>query len=133
MYSSTALIYENTMIISADLKSKLVDIDALYESKVGFEPQSNKSALIIFESFQEQVESVDANKIESDFKLHKADANHLYSTIALKAKTESFYTQSAVLFTYWMLYTKKRRVKNHWPLDHRLLEKLANDAGVSLD
>ena len=107
-------------------------MDSLYENFTAFKPSNHKSSLTVWDAYEDLV---DENLIESiqGQLLSVSDYSTLKDTIVLEYPRNAFYQQSIVLFVYWMLLYRKRRLIRDWPLQRNLLEMLATDVGQSLE
>ncbi|MFP8968429.1 GTP pyrophosphokinase family protein [Pokkaliibacter sp. CJK22405] len=104
-------------------------LNGLYESYTGMRPNFQKSSLVIWEDYKRFIDGDLIDKI-NDF-LSKNSV--LVDIIKTRYRFNSIYEQSVVLFIYWMLHKKRRRLVQDWPLSRDILEFLANDLGVALD
>lgn len=104
-------------------------LDALYVNKTGLRPLLQKSSLIVYDTYER---FLDENLLESVSKFLSEHA-FLSEKINERYFSQVFFRQSAVLFVYWMMKMKKRRLLQDWPLSRALLGDIANDLGVSID
>ncbi|TOO37894.1 hypothetical protein, partial [Vibrio parahaemolyticus] len=44
-----------------------------------------------------------------------------------------FYSQSVSIFTFWLALKRRNRLLEDWPLERKILERVASDAGVSIE
>lgn len=107
-------------------------IDSLYENFTGLKPSNNKSSLTVWDAYEDLVDGKLIGSIQRQL-LNLSDYSTLKDTIVLEYPGNAFYQQSIVLFVYWMLLYRKRRLIRDWPLQRNLLEMLATDVGQSLE
>lgn len=104
-------------------------LDSLYLTLTGINPHSQKSSIVIWDVFEK---FIDENLIDNIQKLlNDPKYSFLPDSIKKQYPKNSFYQQGVILFIYWMLIAKKRRLLADWPFQRELLEPLANDLGVS--
>lgn len=102
-------------------------LDGLYLSFTGLHSHAQKSSITIWDEFEQ---FIDANLVDKVGEF--IDKNRFLSGIIKERYCKShLYQQSVVLFLYWMLKNKKRRLLNDWPFPKELLEPLATDLGVN--
>lgn len=104
-------------------------LDGLYFTLTGFKSHNQKSSLVIWEEFEEIIDEKLIDSIQSFLK--KSDYTHLPQIIKDRYSENILYQQSTVLFLYWMMVNKKRRLLADWPLSRELLQPLGVDLGVS--
>ncbi len=104
-------------------------LDALYESFTSMAPHTSKSSITIWDEFEELIDENLVEGIQTTINQH----SFLADVIREKYSENVFYQQSTVLFVYWMLKKRKRKLLNSWPLHEAVLEPLANDLGVSTE
>lgn len=104
-------------------------LDGLYFSLTEIKSYTQKSSIVIWDEYDQ---FVDENLVENIEKL-LASPSYGFLSVSIKNKYSEniFYQQSTVLFIYWMLKNKKRRLLENWPFQRELLEPLAVDMGVS--
>ncbi len=104
-------------------------LDGLYLTLTGIKPYSQKSSIVIWDVFEK---FIDENLIDNIQKLiNDPKYNVLPDIIKSRYPKNSFYQQGVILFIYWMLIAKKRRLLKDWPFQRELLEPFAVDLGVS--
>ena len=103
-------------------------LDALYFSSTRIKPNTQKSILTILDEFEDLVNDNLINSIESYINKNPEIAE----IIQEKYSESALYKQSTVLFLYWMLKRKKKKLLAGWPFDRSLLAPLANDIGVGI-
>lgn len=104
-------------------------LDSLYLSFIEMTPHSQKSALTIWDEFEDLINN---ELVENIQKFIVDDNAFLKNIIQHKYSDNIFYQQSTVFFVYWMLKKKKQRLLSDWPLAREILEPLAVDLGVSI-
>lgn len=102
-------------------------LDGIYASFVGINPHNQKSALVIWDSFEQFAD----DKLIDEIQTLLGDNKFLSEIIKKKFHESAFYQQGVVLFVYWMLKKRRQRLLSDWPLSRDLLEPLAIDVGVS--
>lgn len=103
-------------------------LDGLYRSMTGLQSYSLKSSIVIWDQFEQLIDDQLVDNIQSE--LSKIDS--LPEIIKSRYGDSALYQQSIVLFIYWMLKKKKRRLLKDWPFSRDMLEPLANDLGISI-
>lgn len=104
-------------------------LDGLYLSLTGIKSHAQKSSIVVWDEYEQ---FIDADLVDNIQKLFsKPELSFLSNTIRDRYSENVFYQQSTVLFIYWMLINKKRRLLENWPFQHELLEPMAVDIGVS--
>jgi len=104
-------------------------LDGLYLSLTGIKSHAQKSSIVVWDTYEKFVDENLFESIQSMFKDSKY--NGLPETIKNRYSENIFYQQSIVLFIYWMLVNKKRRLLQDWPFNRELFEPLAVDLGVN--
>ena len=105
-------------------------LDSIYENHVGSSPlQAQKSSIVVFDVFDELVDGPFISKLETFI-----DKNsHIADVIKKGRSSNPFYSQSVILFVYYLIKRKKSTLLQNWPLNINIVEKLAVDIGASLD
>jgi len=103
-------------------------LDGVYFSSTGLKSYNQKSAIAIWDEFEQFVDENLIVEIQSML----LDHPFLLDTVRKQYSQNVFYQQSTILFVYWMLKKKKRRLLTDWPFAQRILEPLANDLGINL-
>lgn len=103
-------------------------LDSLYRSFTELEPYTQKSSLVIWDAYEQFIESDLIEKIQEMVRHN----TFLAEVVRNKYGENVFYQQSTVLFVFWMLERHKRRLLQDWPLSREALDMLAVDIGVSL-
>lgn len=107
-------------------------LDEMYKQFTGLPSLPSKSSLVIWDTYESFIDEQLIKNISKAVVLNK-DYSSLNDTIKIGAQSNSFYQQSCVLFVYWMLLKRRKALIAEWPLQWKLLERLASDVGVSLD
>lgn len=106
-------------------------LDGLYRGFTEISPHTQKSTLIIWDEFEGQITEDLIENIQSQL-VNDSKYDFLSEKIKDRYADHVLYQQSVVLFLYWMLIFKKRRLLQDWPFSNQVLENLANDVGVSI-
>lgn len=102
-------------------------LDRLYRNITGVSPHNQKSSIVIWDAFEQFLDSSLIDKIEEFVEQN----SHISDVIKCRYREGNLYHQSVVIFVYWLLKTKRKRLLTDWPLPKETLEPLANDMGVS--
>ncbi|MCE9661927.1 hypothetical protein LY622_00590 [Halomonas sp. M5N1S17] len=102
-------------------------LDGIYCSVTGYKPHNQKSSIVIWDAFEQ---FLDQDLIDSIQDLVEKNP-HIPEAIKSRYMKGNLYQQSVVLFVYWLLKKKRRRLLSDWPLPKETLDPLANDMGVS--
>lgn len=104
-------------------------LDALYFSLTNMKSCTQKSSIVVWDEYEQFIDKDIAKKIEEFF----ADPTYNFLSGSIKENyyKNIFYQQSTVLFIYWMLKHKNRRLIENWPFQRELLEPMAIDMGVN--
>lgn len=103
-------------------------LDGIYYSLIDIKSHNQKSSIVIWDEFEQ---FVDANLVD-EIQYMLNDHKFLTDLIKTQYSQNVLYQQSTILFVYWMLRKKKRRLLNDWPFPKEMLEPLANDLGINL-
>ena len=103
-------------------------LDGLYFSITGIKSHTQKSSITIWNEFEQLidehlVDSIQAMLSENDF---------LSGVIKKQYSKSALHQQSTVLFVYWMLKKRKKRLLEDWPFPREILEPLAGDLGINI-
>ncbi|MUK26217.1 GTP pyrophosphokinase [Aliivibrio fischeri] len=102
----------------------------IYIKHTGTKPAPvQKSSLVILDEFECLIDNETLKKID----LLMDKYNFISQVIKDKTPDYPFYNQSVVVFVYWLIYRKKNRLLENWPLDRKIIETLATDISISLD
>jgi ppGpp synthetase/RelA/SpoT-type nucleotidyltranferase len=117
----------NTPVAKFNIIPKL---DALYEEYTDHQPLTHKSALIVWDEFED---FVDENLVETirDFFSDGGRGAGINFSINKKYNSSGIYQQSVVLFLYWLVAVKRSQTFERWPLYHEDFTTLATDLGIS--
>jgi ppGpp synthetase/RelA/SpoT-type nucleotidyltranferase len=107
--------------------SILERLDGLYLSSTDIKPHTQKSSIIIWDEFEQFIDENLVDNIQAMLTKNE----FLSETIKKRYIENVFYHQSTILFVYWMLKKKKKRLLADWPFPKEILEPLAVDIGVS--
>lgn len=111
---------------------KIIDrLDGVYQSFTGNRSHNQKSSITVWDEFQDLIDDDLISNIQSQL-INADDFKYLSQIIKTRYADGGFYQQSTVLFLYWMLKFKKRRLLRDWPFSKGVLEPLASDLGVSI-
>lgn len=104
-------------------------LDNLYMALTKNRPNNQKSTLLILDTFKELI------KPDTIERLHQfiEDTPELESLIQDGKKESSFFEQGVIIFVYWLIKRRKSTLEKEWPLDWRLIQKMATDLGVALE
>ncbi|MBE95809.1 hypothetical protein [Marinobacter sp.] len=102
-------------------------LDAIYSSLTGYQPHNQKSAIVIWDAFEQFLNEDLIDSIQDFIERNP----YIPEAIKTRYNFSKLYQQSVVLFVYWLLKTKRQRLLRDWPLPKETLEPLANDVGVS--
>lgn len=104
-------------------------LDSLYRSLTKLEPNTQKSALVLWDQFEQFVDEEIISKVQEMMKRNP----FIIEIIKERYKDDAFYQQSTVLFAFWLLKKKTKRTLLDWPLSRSILELIALDLGVSIE
>ena len=104
-------------------------LDQLYMTLIKEKPNNQKSAILILDTFKK---TIDADIISRLYKFVE-DTPELESLIRDGKNKSSFYEQSVTIFVYWLIKRRKSILQKEWPLEWRIIQKMAADIGVSLE
>ena len=105
----------------------LTRLDGLYMCATKIKSHTQKSSIIIWDTFERFVDGNLVDKIQSMLN----DNTFLSDAIVRRYGEYAIYQQSTVLFVYWLLKNKKNRLLNDWPFPKKILDPLAIDLGIS--
>lgn len=105
-------------------------LDELYGRYVGSNAlQAQKSSIVILDEFDHIIDEQFLDVLENFLKKQ----SHLADVIRTGCINNPFYSQSVILFVYFLIKKKKNILLRDWPLNMAIIEKLAVDIGASLD
>ncbi|TCV82685.1 GTP pyrophosphokinase [Sulfurirhabdus autotrophica] len=104
-------------------------LDGLYLSLTGIKSHLQKSSIVIWDEYEQFIDDKLFDNIQ--ILLTNPKYSYLPDTIKNRYPENVFYQQSTILFIYWMLIYRKRRLLENWPFQRELLEPLAVDLGMS--
>lgn len=104
-------------------------LDSIFFKNTELKPISQRSSLVIYDTFEQ---FLDDSTLQSIIEFSQINS-FIFEKIKDRYFSEVFFKQSVVLFVYWMMRNKKRRLNQDWPLSRSLLENIANDLGISID
>ena len=107
-------------------------LNGLYKSYTGLDAHLQKSSLIIWDEF----ESIISKELISDIQdqlINVDKYNFLPGLIQSRYAEHALYQQNIILFLYWMVIRRPRRLIRDWPFSKDLISTLATDVGVSLE
>lgn len=124
-FSDVSIKLNSNIYDTLDFQGQLDELYIKYvDSNYSNKPQ--KLATVILDEFQELISSDTIQKIE--ILLQEIDISAV-----IKDKQELIYRQSIVIFVFYLIKRRTRQAFNNWPLDRKIIEKLATNIGVSLD
>lgn len=103
-------------------------LNGMYELFVDIKPCTHKSSLYLWEEF-EQLASIE---LPEDIQKFLDKYPSLKDVIRSRYSSNILYQQSVILFLYWMLKNKRKRLLKDWPFQRTLLEQMAGDLGISI-
>lgn len=104
-------------------------LDQLYMTLIKEKPNNQKSAILILDTFKKVL---DDDIIRNLYKFVE-DMPELESLIRDGKTKSSFYEQSIIIFVYWLIKRRKNILQKEWPLEWKIIQKMASDIGVSLE
>ncbi|WP_422491183.1 GTP pyrophosphokinase [Endozoicomonas sp. ALE010] len=106
------------------------ELDELYLKYIGLNSISaQKSSIVVLDEFDYIINEDLISKL-----IKFLDKESYLSEVIRNGVNENpFYSQSVIIFVYYLIKKKKNTLLHDWPLSHKILEKLAVDTGVSLD
>jgi len=104
-------------------------LDGIYLKLTGINSHTRKSSIVLWDMFEEFIDDSLVDSIQ-EF-IDNPEYSFLSQTIKKRYTENAFYQQNTVLFIYWMLKYKKRRLLRDWPFQEELLQPLAIDLGIN--
>lgn len=103
-------------------------LNDLYFDYTGKKSLLQKSSMYVFLEFEHVVDNETIGSIKSYFDKRPELVNHINEMIGVDMN----YSQSTILFIFWLMGRHRRTLLEHWPLDISILEPMADVLGVSL-
>ncbi len=105
-------------------------LDTLYTELIGIAPHpAQKSSIVVLDEFD--------NLVNEDLiiKIQTLVEKKTFIIDSIKAGVHNFpfYSQSVSIFTFWLALKRRNRLLEDWPLERKILERVASDAGVSIE
>lgn len=117
-------------MIIEDKSGYLKLLDGLYKELVCCEPDANDSFTVaVFSTFSDLCSSEFEAKVRKMF----ATTPDLLWTLKTNRTEIPFYSQSVIIFIFFLLRYHRNRLIADWPLDRDLLSYTSANIGVSLD
>lgn len=104
-------------------------LDNMYIDLTKNRPNNQKSTLLILDTFKEVIKSDTVEKLHQFIK----DTPELKLLILDGKKDSSFFEQSVIIFVCWLIKKRRSVLEREWPLDWRLIQKIAADLGAALE
>lgn len=104
-------------------------LDKLFEDFTGKKPIKLKSSLYIYDYFQ----SVIDDKLEGKILKFINSTPGLDEIIRDGTRRHVFYSQSVIIFVYWLVRHRRSTVERDWPLDWKLASDVALDLNLALN
>lgn len=104
-------------------------LDGIYRSLTGLESQPLKSSIVIWDIYENYLDQDLVERIQGF--LEQPQYAGLSEVIIRRYTENNLYQQNIVLFLYWMLINRKRRLLQDWPFEKEYLDPLAVDLGIS--
>jgi len=114
---------------NTSLRNLEKELDSLFVKFTGLTPAKLKSSLYIYDAFSELI---DENIVEK-IKKFISRTPGIESLINEACQRQAFYTQSVVIFVYWLVRHRRATVERDWPLEWQLISDVALDLNVSLN
>lgn len=121
--------------VSNKLKSNTYDdysfqsqLDDLYRKYVdsNYDNKPQKLSIVILDEFKELICSDTIQDIERFLKRDNIKE-------VIDSNKGLIYRQSIIIFVFYLIKRKTRKIFNDWPLNRRIIEDLATNLGISLD
>lgn len=106
-------------------------LNGLYKSYTGLDAHLQKSSLIIRDEF----ESIISEDLITNIQNQLIDVDKygfLPDLIQSRYSEPALYQQNIILFLYWMVIRRPRRLVRDWPFSKDLINTIATDVGVSV-
>lgn len=103
-------------------------LDQIYEELTGLLPINQKSSIVILDEFQDCIDE----SLESKLKKFIENNRHISTIIRERSATNTFYSQSIIVFVYYLVRSRRTQLEANWPLEWSIIPNLALDLGVAL-
>lgn len=103
-------------------------LGSIYSSFTGCAAHEQKSSMVIWDVFESLIDDGFIDKVATITGKYP----FLAGLIRQRYHENSFFQQGTILFLYWMLANKKKRLLADWPLSGDVLDVLAGDIGVNI-
>lgn len=104
-------------------------LDNIYMALTKNRPNNQKSTLLILDTFKEVIKPDTIERLQQFIE----ETPELELLIQDGKEGSSFFEQSVVIFVYWLIKRRRSTLEKEWPLDWRLIQKMAADLGVALE
>lgn len=105
-------------------------LDALYAQLMGINPHpAQKSSIVVLDEFDSLINADLLVKIQTFVERN----SFVVDSIKAGLNNFPFYSQSVSLFVFWLTLKRRNRLLEDWPLDRNIIERIASDAGVSIE
>lgn len=106
----------------------LEKLDEEYYKLTSIKPIYQKSSIIVWDEFEQCVDKNTIGNIQDTI-----TENAICLDIIKSRYNENvLYQQSVILFVFWMMFQKRERLTQDWPLSTKILEMIATDLGFSI-
>ncbi|MFT6599272.1 MAG: ppGpp synthetase/RelA/SpoT-type nucleotidyltransferase [Alloalcanivorax sp.] len=105
------------------------DLDAFYRDKVGYSPVRQKSAILIWDAFEQFLSDGLFIKLMSFVEANQ----YVLEAIKSRYSSNALYRQGCIFFVFWLVKKRTQRCIKDWPIDKKHLDIVASDLGISLD
>ncbi|WP_407289501.1 GTP pyrophosphokinase family protein [Raoultella planticola] len=103
-------------------------LDRVYIELTGLKPINQKSSILIIDEFQNCID----NSFESKLERFIREYHHIAENIIKRSATNSFYSQSIIVFVYYLVRHRRTQLEAEWPLEWSIIPDIAVDLGVAL-
>lgn len=104
-------------------------LNEVYEKQVGVKPAAiQKSSLVVLDEFEDLIDKNLVSNLETFVNQRQFIAN----TIRNYSSQEPFLKQSVSIFVSWLVLKRPSRLSDDWPLDRKIIIKLATELGETL-
>lgn len=106
------------------------NLDSLYNEQVGLNCTSaQKSSIVILDVFKDLIDDDTISKLMKFINKNP----EIIQIISRGRGHYPLYSQSIVIFLFWLIKRHKTSLMSSWPLDLKIIRFLAAEVGVSLD